>query len=576
MKTLPKKILLIGNPNVGKSVIFSRLTGANVIVSNYPGTTVEFTEGLMRIDGEDIRVIDIPGIYALDPISEADKVAVRMLDESNPEDTVIINVVDATNLERNLNLTLQLLKRKIPMLVVLNLWDECQHSGIEINPDIISKIIGVPCVTTCGISGEGIKNLVDELSSAKISDFKYKSGERWNEIGKIIEKAQKISRRRHRFTEVLSDLTVNPFTGIPFALIVGFISFWLIRLMGEGLIEYVAEPLFDRLWLPVMERLSVFLGGSGFIHSLVVGDLIGGAIDFEQSFGLFTTGLFVPLGVVLPYVFSFYFILSILEDTGYLPRLAVLVDNGMHRVGLHGFGIIPMLVGFGCNVPGALSTRIMETRRERFIAMTLMAIGIPCTAQIAVVAGLLGEYGAGGLFPVFLTLFIVWVSLGVIMNKLIKGTAPELFLEIPPYRLPYFKGLLKKVWMRIVWFLKEAIPWVLFGVLLINLMFTFGIIDFIGRIFQPIISGLLGLPEAATGALLVGVLRKDVAVGMLAPLAMTKKELIIASVVLTTYFPCAATFAVLLKEFGLKDMLKATLIMITVTLIVGTSLNLIL
>jgi ferrous iron transport protein B len=265
-----------------------------------------------------------------------------------------------------------------------------------------------------------------------------------------------------------------------------------------------------------------------------------------------------------------------LEDSGYLPRLAVLVDNAMHRVGLHGFGIIPMLLGLGCNVPGALSSRIMETKRERFIAMTLMAIAVPCMAQIAMVSGLLGKYGAAGFVPVFSTLFLIWVILGIILNKILKGRSPELFIEIPPYRLPYWKGLLKKVWMRIVWFVKEAVPWVLFGVFLINIFYTLGIIDFIGKLMRPVISGVLGLPSGAVAALVIGFLRKDVAVGMLVPLDLNLKQLIIASVVLTMYFPCAATFAVIVKEFGVKDMLKATVIMVFSTLLAGGILNLIL
>ncbi|MBA3064893.1 ferrous iron transporter B, partial [bacterium] len=299
-------------------------------------------------------------------------------------------------------------------------------------------------------------------------------------------------------------------------------------------------------------------------------------IDFGESFGILTTGLFVPLGAVLPYVFAFYLVFSILEDSGYLPRLAVLMDNIMHKIGLHGYGIIPMFLGIGCNVPGVLSARIMETKRERFLAATIMAIAVPCMAQIAMVAGLLGKEGAKGFFPVFGTLFIVWVILGMFLNKTLKGHAPELFIEIPPYRIPYWGALLKKVWMRILWFIKEAVPWVLFGVFLINILYTLGIIDFIGKIVQPVVSGIFGLPAGAVGALVIGFLRKDIAVGMLVPLHLTLKQLIIASVILTMYFPCAATFAVMVKEFGIKGMLKATLIMICSTLIVGGLLNVIL
>jgi len=246
----------------------------------------------------------------------------------------------------------------------------------------------------------------------------------------------------------------------------------------------------------------------------------------------------------------------------------------MHRVGLHGYGIMPMILGLGCNVPGVLSTRIMETKRERFLALTIMAIAVPCMAQTAMIMGLVGKKGAPGLFMVFGVLFLVWLILGLIMNKSMKGRAPELFIEIPPYRIPYWKALLKKVWMRIVWFVREAVPWVLVGVFTINILYTLGVIAFMGKILSPVISGVFGLPPGAVAALIVGFLRKDVAVGMLVPLQLTFKQLIISSVVLTMYFPCAATFAVMMRELGLKDMLKSALIMIASTLIVGGILNL--
>jgi ferrous iron transport protein B len=322
--------------------------------------------------------------------------------------------------------------------------------------------------------------------------------------------------------------------------------------------------------------ISDLLGNSGFLHGLLVGKLVNGQIDFVESLGLLTTGLFVPIGMVLPYVVSFYFALGFLEDSGYLPRLGVLVDNLMHKLGIHGLAIIPMLLGVGCNVPGAMATRILETRREKFIAATLMAIAVPCMAQTAMIFGLVGSYGAIALAAVFGTLFLVWVILGLILNRTIKGESPEIFVEIPPYRMPYLNALVKKVWMRIRWFLKEAVPYVLIGVLIVNILYSLGIIEFIGRLTEPLITGIMGLPSDAVGALIVGFLRKDVAVGMLVPLELTMKEMIIASVVLTMYFPCIATFTVLIKELTTTDMIKASLIMLTTTVTVGGLLNLIL
>ena len=567
-----KRILLMGNPNVGKSVVFNRLTGADVIAANYPGTTVEFTRGRMKIEGERTEIIDVPGTYTLDPTCKAEEIAVEMLKEGD----VVINVVEATNLERSLNLTLQLLKQKVPIIVALNFWDETKHKGISIDVEKLEQILGVPCVHICAVTGEGVNRLVEMIKEARPSTFAYEEKEKWHKIGHIVDRVQKVTHRHHTFLERLGDASVKPITGLPIAAVVLFLAFKLIRFVGEGLIGYVCEPIFENLWAPLLLKLSALLGSGGFLHNILIGKLVEGGIDFGESFGLLTTGLFVPLGAVLPYVFAFYLVLSFLEDSGYLPRLGILVDTVMHKLGLHGLAIIPMMLGLGCNVPAALSTRVLETRKERFIAATLMAVAVPCMAQIAMIVGLAGKHGAAGLGIIFGTLFIVWILLGILMNKFSKGESPEIFVEIPPYRIPYLKGLLKKIWMRIKWFVKEAIPWVLLGVFIVNILYTLGIIQFIGRFTAPVVTGVLGLPRAAVGALVIGFLRKDVAVGMLAPLGLTLKQLVIASVVLTMYFPCVATFTTLAKELGFVDMLKSAAIMIISSLIVGGVLNLIL
>lgn len=572
-----RKILLMGNPNVGKSVLFSRLTGVRVIASNYPGTTVEFCRGCIGSGPTKIDVVDVPGTYGLEPTSPAEKVAVAMLDKSIEEkDSIVVNVIDATNLERNLNLTLQLLKKDIPVIIALNLWDEAKHIGIAIDVQALEEIMRVPIVATVAITGEGIKELVTRLSQARRGAYAFDDAERWHEVGRIVDRVQVIKHKHHTLAERLGDLTIHPWTGIPIAGAVLFLLFFVIRLIGEGLIAIVADPLFERLWAPLMMRLSHLLGSHTLLHKLLIGQLMEGAIDFGESFGILTTGLYVPFGAVLPYILAFYLVLSILEDSGYLPRLAVLLDNTLHIIGLHGMAIVPMFLACGCNVPGVLATRVLETKRERFIAATLMSISIPCMAQTAMVFGLIGKHGARGLLPVFVTLFLVWLVVGNIMRIFVKGESPEIFTEIPAYRLPHAGTLLKKVWMRIQWFLKEAVPFVLLGVFIVNLLYAIGVFDLLGKIIGPFTSMLLGLPFEAVGALLVGFLRKDLAVGMLAPLGLTVKQLIIACVVLTMSFPCIATFAVLLKELGIWDMLKAALIMLGSAIAVGGMLNLIL
>ena len=562
------KILLMGNPNVGKSAIFSRLTGVDVMISNYPGTTIELKKGKMKLDDQMVEVIDVPGTYSLEPTSKAEEVAVNMLKEGD----LVINVVDATNMERNLNLTLQLLEQNIPVIVALNFWDETRHLGIQIDAKKLETHLDIPVVPAVAVTGEGIKELVSRLYEAKAHEKRYSEESRWSEIGKIIKGVQKVTLKKHTFLENLEDLSIKPLTGIPITLFILALVFWAVRFIGENLIAYLFDPLFE-LYLPAVTGLSDMLGKGGAIHDVLVGTLIEGKIDYIQSMGLLTTGLYVPLAMVLPYVFAFYLVLGILEDSGYLPRLATLVDAVLHRLGMHGLAIIPMLLGLGCNVPGALSTRILETRKQRFIAATLMAIAVPCMAQTAMVFALLGPYGIKGFGIYFVTLFIVWLALGFLLNKGLKGETPETFMEIPPYRIPYLGSLAKKLWMRMRSFLSEAIPFVLLGVLIVNILYVFGIIEWISEAAAPLIVGILGLPKEAVASLIVGFLRKDVAVGMLLPLGLDMGQLIVASVVLTMYFPCVATFVVLFKELGARDLIKATAIMVVSTLLVGGVLN---
>ncbi len=568
-----KRILLMGNPNVGKSVVFSRLTGVHVIASNYPGTTVGYTRGFLKMEGGMTEVIDVPGTYTLEATSEAEEVALKMLGSGD----VIINVVDATNLERNLNLTLQLLEKGIPMLVALNIWDDAIHRGIQINLQRLEELLGVPVIPTVAITGQGIKELVASIPYARAPQPpRQGQDDRWAAIGNIINQVQRVTHRHHTWQERLGDASVKPLTGGLIALVILAGTFFIVRLIGEGLISYIFDPLFTTLWTPLILKLSQLLGGSGFLHTALIGNITGGEVNYVESFGLLTTGLYVPLAMVLPYIVSFYLALGLLEDVGYLPRLAILMDTFMHRLGLHGYAIIPSLLGLGCNVPAVLATRILESKRERFITATLISIAIPCAALQAMVFGLVGEHGFQYVAIVYGTLFAVWIILGLIINRFARGFSPELLIEIPPYRRPPWRALLQKLWIRVYGFLKDAVPLILGAVLVINILYAVGVFDIIANFTAPVVTGLLGLPKEAVVALVIGFLRKDVAMGMLAPLALTSGQLVVGSVVLAMFFPCIATFAVLLRELGITDMLKATAIMIVTALLVGGLLNLVL
>jgi len=367
---------------------------------------------------------------------------------------------------------------------------------------------------------------------------------------------------------------VRPVSGLIMAAGVIYAAFKFVRFIGEGIITKLTDPLFFNFFQPLLEKLTSHWQENGFWFHLLIGDLINGKIDFKQSLGLLTTAPYIEFGMVLPYVISFYFVLSLLEDIGYLPRLAILLDNLLHRLGLHGYAIIPVLLGLGCNVPGILATRVLESKRERFIASTLISIGVPCVPLQAMIFGLLGTFGGFYVAVVYLVLFSLILILGMILNRSLSGYSPEFLLEIPPYRFPPLTILAKKLFFRIKGFLIEAVPVVLAGVLVINILLYFRLFDFVTGIFAPLVTGLFGLPKEAVAALAIGFLRKDVAAGMLAPLGLSVKQLFIAVTLLAVSFPCIATFIVLWKELGVWDVLKATLIMIAVSIVMGGALNL--
>lgn len=579
-----KKLLLVGNPNVGKSALFTRITGVHAVSSNYPGTTVGFLEGWLRRSGDVWRVIDVPGAYTLSPTNEAEEVAERMVNEGAD---VAVLVLDATALERNLFLAFQTMERRLPVIIALNMVDEARHKGIDVDPEALERLLGVPVVPTVAVTGQGISRLLDRLPEARPARIALPGGyasetgvpgreERWSAIGEIIEQVQRVSHRHHTLLDKLEDASVDSFWGLIIGVLVIVASFASIRFLGEGIIDEFFDPLFEAWLLPVAERLSLFLGGEGLFHDIVVGRLIDGHIDFEQSFGLLTTGLYVPLAMVLPYVAAFYFVLSLLEDFGYLPRLAVIFDALLHRMGLHGFAIVPSLLGLGCNVPGILATRVLDSDRERFIAATLISVAIPCAGLQAMILGTVGQLGMRWVFAVYATLILSWLILGRLLHSILPGFSPELIVEIPPYRIPSFKSLGLKLWIRIRGFLLEAVPLVLGGILVVGLLDSTGVTAFLSRLLAPLFNGLLGLPAEASGPILLGILRKDVAMGMLGALGLSPVQLVVATVTLSMTFPCIATFIVLWKELGGRRMAASMGIMVFSALVAGTAVRLLL
>lgn len=592
-------ILLVGQPNVGKSVLYSRLTGINAITSNYPGTTIGFTKGLLKTKNKDFQVIDAPGVYSLEPIDDAAKVTLKLIDESD----IIVDVIDSTHLERNLPLTLELIEQGKKVIVVLNMTDEAHHKGVKINSKKLEKLLGVPVIKTAARLGRGVPELIKEIEKVKLKDFKdskklnslgkhphinMSKGKKkedhvhldearvWDKIGSIIREVQKLTRKKHTFVDILEDISVHPLFGFITAIFVAALSFMFVRVVGENLISLM-DYLFNTYWIKFLNFLMTFIGSSdSFIFKILIGTLFDGQIDFMQSFGLLTSGIYIPIAAVMPYIFSFYLVISFLEDSGYLPRFAIFLDSFMHRVGLHGYAIIPNMLGLGCNVPGILATRILEDKKQRFIVATLISIAVPCAALQAMIFGTVGEKGIVPVLIVYGTLFVSWVTIGVTLKHLVKNYNRELIIEVPPYRLPSFKNLILKLKLQMKGFLKEALPVVLFSVLFFDILYHFHIFDYISKLTNPIIVNLWGLPEKSVVPILLGIIRKDVAVGMLGTLGLTTKQLIIGTTTLSMFFPCLATFVILFKELGIKYALKSVVVMLFAVTLVGAIMNIIL
>ncbi len=557
----------MGNPNVGKSVIFSRLTGIDVISANYPGTTVEYTEGRMKLGEQMATLVDAPGVYSLDPTTRVEEVSRKIFLKGAD---VVVNVIDATNLERNLNLTLQILEWGVPTIVALNLWDVATRTGIEIDVKALEKELGVPVVATVAVSGQGIRNLVGALKEARSPPITHfdSSDQRWARIGEIAARTQKVMHRHPSFFDHLEDLSIKPLTGIPFALLALYLSFSLVIRVGELLQLKITDPIFITYSQFISEVVE------SHISSPLLRDiLIGTSPQLLKSFGILTTGLYIPLGVVLPFLIPFYLVLGVLEDIGYLPRLSIILDAFMHRIGLHGAAILPCVLGMGCSVPAVLSVRILESPKQRYLAATLMTMAIPCASQSAMIFGMLAPYGLRYILAVYLSFFTTFAVTGFLLHRFIGGESPEIFLEIPPYRMPNLLSLFKKTFIRIREFLKEAVPYIALGMIVMNFFFLSGLMHLIGETMRPVVSGLLGLPSDAATALIIGFLRKDIGIGMFAPLDMNAVQLVIASVVLALYFPCVATFMVMLKELGVLGTLKSVALRLVAALLVGTCLH---
>lgn len=566
--------LLAGNPNVGKSLVFSRLTGIGILSSNFPGTTVGLNYGTTVFNGESYTIIDIPGLYRLEEkwVIEGKK---RDLFKELEYDFIVC-VADASHLERNLYFTLEVMSLGKPVILLLNKFDEAVRKGISIDVRGLSKRLGIPVIAIVATTGEGLKRL--EVTVGKLDEGRGRSHTpisvpdtpegKWHLIGDIIRHVQKIKHKHATLTEKLQAWATHPVTGLPIALGVLALSFMLIMFAGEQIIGLL-EPLYDNYYFPFMQKLFGFLHGNA-LSLFLLGD--GG----EQYFGVLTDGLKIALVDVMPYVLVFYALLGFLGDLGYLPRLAVLLDRILHRIGLHGYGAIPIMLGFGCKVPAVMGARVLETRRERIIALALILLLAPCISQTAMILSILSPYGLKYLFIVFGVLALNGVLAGTLLNRLLKGETPEIFMEIPSWSIPQLRPLARKIWLRMKEYLFDALPLILGGVLFVDLMQFSGLTDWLAKIFRYPVEYMLHLPADTTPLLLLGFLRKDISIALLEPFHLPPEQIAVACVFMAMYLPCVATFFVILRENGLKDTLRIVGLTMTLALISASVLRMIL
>ena len=578
-----RKVILVGNPNVGKSLLFSRITRTGVDTANYAGTTVSLNVGRFAFGEEEYELVDGPGVYSLEEFSEADAAALRLIAEADAsKGDIIVDVVDATNLERNLGLTLRLAAMGKPMIVALNFWDEAKHKGVSIDIPALSRLLGLAVVPLSALEGSGVSDLVLELSRMPIGSARPSGGpvpeagaggepsaeELWKAVGRIVGEAQRLEHRHHSFLERLSDFTLHPLGGPLSALAVLVATLLIVRFIGEGLVNSVFTPLYARAYAPFVIDAAHRLP-----WPFAVDLLIGRGADPLGSFGVLTSGVYIALVLVFPYFFAFYIVFGFLEDFGYLPRLAVVLDKFFHRLGLHGYSAIPVMLGLGCKVPAFMSTRMLSNERERTLTIALIFMSAPCLPQTSMIISLGMNYGTGTVLATFGVLAAIALLTNVALCSIMKGGDTELFTELPAYRLPRIGQLTRKLWSRTAEYFGEVLPMIAVGVLVLNVLETLGVIGFVTEATKAPARLLLGLPEGIAPILILGFLRKDVSIALLAPLGLSSAQFVTASVFLALYTPCVASFFTLVRESGWAGALKIALIVFVAALLGATALH---
>lgn len=552
------RIALIGQPNCGKSTLFNQVAGYKAETGNFTGTTVKYTESKVRVAGEVIEIVDLPGSYTLEAVSPAEREATSYL-RSNEVD-VIVNVVDASRLALGLELTLELLLLKKPVLVALNMMDEADRLGLRIDGPGLQKELDVPVLPLVASKGRGVKGLfLKVLTVGRGKDYtrdtKYtKSGtnaERHGQARQLAQEYVKQGERRISRRDRLDDVLLHPVWGYVVLLFVLFLFFQAVYGIGQ-LIEPPLLAFFEGI---TQGALSPFETES-LLTKIILGVL---------------QGVTAGVAIVLPYLLPFLFGLGIMEDIGYLPRVAFLMDALMHRIGLHGKAIVPFILGYGCNVPAVMSTRTLEEPRDRYLAAALATL-VPCAARLAVVFGLVAFYlGPLAAFALYLFNLLVIAVTGRILSGLMPEDTPGLILEMPTYRMPTLKNVTGKAWFRVREFVVEAWPILIAGSAILAALNFYNAAVAFNLLVRPL-TWSLGLPLEVGVPLIFGILRKELSLVMLSQAlgtvnfdsVLTVPQMVTYATFVMFYIPCLATLAVLKRELGTRAMVVITLLTVVV------------
>ena len=627
------RIALVGNPNVGKSILFHRLTGQYVTVSNYPGTTVEITQGVTRAIPGAI-IIDTPGIVAFPARSEDEAVTARVLLQDPLQ--AVLQVGDAKNLRRTLHLTIQLAETGLPIVLALNMMDEAEARGLKLDSSAIADALGVPVVSTIATRGQGMHSLVEALKRAPASSLRLEypqpietflkaieallppsnmspramgllwlAGDRviesWlaerltpgtlaqlqamrtecearlgespmdaiqrireNFIAQIVERAiQRQATGQPTFQSRLSRLTTHPLGGLLILALVLYALYWFVGVFGAGtLVGLLENDLFDQIINPWITAHIQRLIPWKFAVEMLVGE-----------YGLWTMGATYAFALLLPVVTTFFIAFGVLEDSGYLPRMAVLTNRFFSWMGLNGQAVLPMVLGLGCVTMATMTTRTLPSRRERLLVTILLALAVPCSAQLGVVLGMLAGISFSAALIWGSVVLGVLLLVGWLAAKLMPGERAPLVVELPPLRLPVLSNVLVKTAARLEWYIKEAVPLFLVGTLLLFTLDQLHILPWLIRAAEPVVTGWLGLPPEAASAFLLGIMRRDFAAtglfhmqnhGLLSPL-----QVVVSIVTITLFVPCIASIFMIAKERGWRTTLGILLFVFPFALLVG-------